>query len=132
MLFFIVSYGHTVIISQMEFSLCDKYNNYVHFFKLLPWDNKSMIMLEIKSEAWFWLTLIFLSFYWYNLFQKSYWSIFKCKNKIKKLKYSALSPWDNYACPEEFTAVSFFPYISLTRGKFFYYHMIFRLPWILL
>ena len=51
MSFFIASYGHTVIISQMEFSLCDKYNNYVHFFKLLPWDNKSKIMLGIKSES---------------------------------------------------------------------------------
>ena len=50
MLYFIVSYGHTVIISQMEFGLCDKYNSYVHFFKLLPWDKKSKIMLGIRSE----------------------------------------------------------------------------------
>ena len=31
MLIFIVSYGHTVKIGQMKFSLCDKYNSYVHF-----------------------------------------------------------------------------------------------------
>ena len=48
-LIFIVSYGHTVKIGQMEFSLCDKYNSYVHFFKSLPWDKKSKIMLGIKS-----------------------------------------------------------------------------------
>ena len=35
MLIFIVSYGHTVKIGQMEFSLCDKYNSYVHFFQIV-------------------------------------------------------------------------------------------------
>ena len=34
MLIFIVSYGHTVKIGQIEFSLCDKYNIYVHFFQI--------------------------------------------------------------------------------------------------
>ena len=34
-LFFIVSYGHTVFISQMEVNLCDKYNSYVYFFQIV-------------------------------------------------------------------------------------------------
>ena len=46
MLFFIVSYGYTVIISQMEFSLCDKYNSYVHFFQIVTMGQK------IKDHAW--------------------------------------------------------------------------------
>ena len=45
-LIFIVSYGHTVIISQMEFSLCDKYNSYVHFFQIVTMGQK------IKDYAW--------------------------------------------------------------------------------
>ena len=51
MLIFIVSYGHTVKIRQMQFSLRDKYNSYIGFFKMLPWDKKSEIMLGIKCEA---------------------------------------------------------------------------------
>ena len=46
MLIFIVSYGHTVIIRQMEFSLCDKYNSYVHFFQIVTMGQK------IKDYAW--------------------------------------------------------------------------------
>ena len=46
MLIFIVSYGHTGKISQMEFSLCDKYNSYVHFFQIVTMGQK------IKDYAW--------------------------------------------------------------------------------
>ena len=45
-LIFIVSYGHTVKIGQMEFSLCDKYNSYVHFFQIVTMGQK------IKDYAW--------------------------------------------------------------------------------
>ena len=40
MLIFIVSYGHTVKIGQMEFSLCDKYNSYVHFLQIVTMGQK--------------------------------------------------------------------------------------------
>jgi len=46
MLIFIVSYGHTVKIGQMEFCLCDKYNSYVHFFQIVTMGQK------IKDYAW--------------------------------------------------------------------------------
>ena len=46
MLIFIVSYGHTVKIGQIEFSLCDKYNSYVHFFQIVTMGQK------IKDYAW--------------------------------------------------------------------------------
>ena len=42
MLNFIVSYGHIVIISQKDFSLCDKYNSYVHFFQIVTMGQKKM------------------------------------------------------------------------------------------
>ena len=46
MLIFIVSYGHTVKIGQMEFSLCDKYNSYIHFFQNVTMGQK------IRDYAW--------------------------------------------------------------------------------
>ena len=36
MLIFIVSYGHIGKISQMEFSLCDKYNSWGLFLRSVP------------------------------------------------------------------------------------------------
>ena len=46
MLIFIVSYGHTVKIRQMEFSLCDKYNSYIVFFQNVTMGQK------IRDYAW--------------------------------------------------------------------------------
>ena len=46
LLIFIVSYKHTVKIRQMEFSLCDNHNSYVHFFQIVTMGQK------IKDYAW--------------------------------------------------------------------------------
>ena len=46
MLIFIVSYGHTVKIRQIEFSLHDKYNSYIHFFQNVTMGQK------IRDYAW--------------------------------------------------------------------------------